>query len=161
MGNQRVVNRANHFLIPVRGVFAIFPKGLAIDRRRIAMNVAILTQGADGSRETAGIIKVFHQKAARGHQVDQRRHIVTKLVPVFEGKGYADSTGVREQVDHHVSRAAKCSVDANGIFEVRADQYFRNAQIFFDHLDDAPAGKMGKNRAARIDCGNRGVVRQR
>ena len=62
--HQRLVKGTNDFLVPIGRIFAVFPNGFSIYGESILVDHAMLSQRADHRGHAAGIIEIFHQKAA-------------------------------------------------------------------------------------------------
>ena len=61
--------------------------------------------------------------------------------------------GDRQQMQHRVGRAADGAVDADGVLDRLAGDDLRHLQILMHHLDDAPAGEMGRTRRRASTAG--------
>ncbi len=83
---QRIVHRPNDFAIPVGSVLRVFPDGLSVYGKRVTMQQTVLAQKANDSGKPAGVVEIFHQKASRGHQVDDSFDLAAQFVPIASGK---------------------------------------------------------------------------
>ena len=63
----------------------------------LAVEQSVLEQRTQHRRQAAGVVEVLHEEAARGHQVDERRHVAAEAVPVVERQRHAQPAGNRDQ----------------------------------------------------------------
>src|SRR5207245_8506497 len=87
---------------------------------------------------------------SRRLHVDQQRHVVADLLPVFDGQLDPDVPGDGVDVDRRVGRAADRRAGHDGVLERLAGQDIGRLEVLVHHFDDALAGPIGDLRALAI-----------
>lgn len=126
----------------------------------IRMQQIVSIEGPDNRRQSARVIEIFHEKAARGHEIYQGGSVAPNAIPIVERQWNPDSSGDREQMDHRVGRTPNRAIDTDSILESLFLQDFRKAQILVDHLHNAASGHVRQDAAARVNRRNGSIVRQ-
>ena len=76
---------------------AILPNCFAVHRERVFVEQTLFSQNANHRRQSARVIKIFHQVFARRHQVYKRRNISAQTIPIVERDIHADAPRERER----------------------------------------------------------------
>ena len=158
---ERLLDREDHLRVPVLGGLDVVPDGIAAYRQRVLVQQAGLAEFAQHHRQPAGVIEIFHQIFAGGHQVHEARQFAAQPIPIVQRQFHADAARECKQVHDRVGRTADGAVDADCVLERLLGQDFRHAHVFLDQLHDAPSRHVRQHVAARIDRRNGGIGRQR
>lgn len=77
----------------------------------------LFPQNANNNRQSACIIKSFHQKSSGGHKVNQGWNIPTKPIPIIEEQLNPRPPGDGDKMQNRIGGTANSGVDTNGIFK--------------------------------------------
>ena len=130
----------------------------AVHRQRVVVQHAVLCELADDDGQAARLEEVFHQGAARRHDVDEAVHVATEPIPVVKAEIDADAARDRDQLHDGVRRSADAGVHADRVLERRAREDLRERHLLFHHLDDAPSGVLRLAITARVYGGYRRIA---
>ena len=155
--SSRALAAADDFLVVAGRIGDELPHRPPGDGDGVAVHE--IAELAQHGGQAARVVEIFHEEAARRHQVDEARDLTPEPVPVLERELDADPSRNRQQVNHRVGRSPDGVDGAHGVLERLAREHLRRLEILLHHRDDAVADKMSEPGSTRIDGGDRGVGR--
>ena len=104
--------------IGAAALLAIFSDGFAIGRPGIRLwQQPCGEQFADHRRYASGPVEIFAKIFARRLKIDQKRHLMTQVLPIIIVQRDAQVFGDTVEVNGRIGRAADGRIDHNGVFE--------------------------------------------
>ncbi len=63
-GRQRPIEGTYDLAVPLGRLLTVLPHRLSVDRQRVAMEQAVLTERSDHGGQSARVVEILHQKAS-------------------------------------------------------------------------------------------------
>src|SRR5579884_42353 len=97
---NRFLWRGDHIAVIARSLFHVLADSFAIYGQSMAMDE--IAEFANDRGQSTGVVEVFHEVLACGHEVQQAGNVAPERVPIFEREFYSDAPGNRDQMDYCV-----------------------------------------------------------